>query len=165
MSLMDLRKGDQVLHAQHGVGTITSIRNRSFSGDDEGDYVQLYFERDELMMIVRHEDLSDLVRELISSEQAKELLDHVTVWNGKPAAKWKPRAAAHQAALDSGDPFEYVKVLKVLSQLERDGSLSSSDRKHLSLSLCLLTEELACAMKQSRKQVQRLLDRAIGASR
>lgn len=161
---MNIRKNEHVLHAQHGVGKIISIRNCSFSGHAAASYVQLYFKRDELTMTVLEEELPAVVRGLISSEEAQELLGQINAWNGKPEAQWKARANAHQAAIDSGDPFEYVKVLKGLAHLESGGALRSCDREHLSKSLCLLTEELACALKKSPQQVRRLLNQAIGVS-
>ncbi|NNJ66171.1 MAG: hypothetical protein HKP16_11410 [Xanthomonadales bacterium] len=160
---MDISKGDHVLHPQHGVGEIRSISDRSFSGHPEARYVQLYFKRNELTMTVLEEDLFGLVRSLISTDDARELLSQVNAWDGKPEAQWKARANANQAALDSGDPFEYVKVLKGLAHLETGGALRSGDRQHLSQSLGLLTEELACALKKTPGEVRKLLSKAIGA--
>lgn len=159
-----LGEGEHVLHAQHGVGKIESIGRFSFSGHAKASYVQLFFERDGLTMTVLEEALPGVVRSLISSEDARELLRQITAWNGKPQAQWKARANAHQAAIDSGDPFEYVKVLKELAHLQKDVALSLRDREHLGRSLCLLTEELACALKKSPKRVRRLLTQAIGTS-
>ncbi len=164
MSSMNIRNGEYVLHAQHGVGKITSIRTCSFSGHAAAKYVQLYFVRDELTMEVLKEALPGVVRSLISPEQAWDLLEQIAEWNGKPQAQWKARANAHQAALDSGDPFEYLKVLKELALLESGDALCLGDREHLSRSLCLLTEELACALKKSPRRVHRLLTDAVGAT-
>lgn len=161
---MNIRRGEHVLHAQHGVGTIRSIRTRSISGHAAASYVELYFERDDLTMTVLEDDLPDAVRNLISSGEAWELLGQAHAWSGEAEAQWKVRANAHQAAIDSGDPYEYMKVLKELAKLESGGPLSSSDRVHLSKSLCLLTEELAHALKKSPQQVRKLLNQAVGAS-
>ena len=113
-------------------------------------------------MTVLEKDLPNLVRGMISSGEAKELLSSCTDWSGKPSNQWKARANAHQAALDSGDPFQYVKVLKGLAHLETTGTLRSSDRSHMNQSLDLLLEELSCALKQSRRGVRKLLDQAVG---
>ena len=78
--------------------------------------------------------------------------------------KRKARANANQAALDSGDPFKYVKVAKDLAKLESDGALRLCDREHFNRSVDLLTEELACALNKSQRQARKLIDQAIGAS-
>ena len=160
---MDMRKGEHVLHAQHGIGKIESIRDCSFGGQAPASYAQLYFERDGLTMTMLEVDLPSVVRRVISPDEAEDLLDQLSAWNGKSAAQWKARANAHQAAIDSGDPFEYVKVLKGLTHLESQGTLRTCDREHLNRSLYLIREELACALNKSPRQVGKLIDRAIGS--
>ena len=161
---MVMRKGEHVLHPQHGIGKIESIRKLSICGHAPARYAQLYFERDELTMTMLEENLPEAVRRVISSGEAEDLLDELSSWNGKSKPQWKARAHAHQAALDSGDPFEYAKVLKGLAQIECEGPLRTSDREHFNRSLYLLTEELACALKTSPRQVSKLLDQALGVS-
>ncbi len=161
---MNIRKGEHVLHAQHGIGQVESIRNRSICGHAAANYVELYFERDDLTMTVLKDDLPGVVRNLISPEEARVLLDEITAWNGRPEAQWKARANTHQAAIDSGDPFEYVKVLKELVDLDNRGALGSCDRRHMSTTFSLLTEELAFALKKSPRQARRLLEQAVGAT-
>lgn len=164
MSVMNFRTGEHVLHPQHGVGRIESINRRSFCGHAPASYVQLYFERDELLMTLLEDDLPGTVRGLISSEEARQLLAQISTWKGKPATQWKTRANAHQAAIDSGDPFEYFKVLKGLAHLENGGSLRLCDREHLNKSLNLLIEEFACALKKSPRQARKLINQAVGAA-
>ena len=157
-----MRKGEHVLHPQHGIGKIESIRELSFCGHAPATYAQLYFKRDELTMTMLEENLPGVVRRVISPEEAENLLDQLRSWNGKCSPQWKARANAHQAAIDSGDPFEYVKVLKGLAQLESEGPLRTCDRDHFNTSLYLLKEELACALKKSSRQVSKLIDQAVG---
>ncbi len=161
MTAMNVARGNRFLHLQHGIGRVQSVEERSFYGSPSARYVQIYFKRDDLTVTVLEKDFPETVRKLISAGEARELLDVLTEWNGKPSTKWKARANANQAALDSGDPFEYVKVAKSLAQLESEGALRLCDREHLNLSMDLLTEELACALDKSQRQVRKLIDRAI----
>ena len=82
-------------------------------------------------------------------------------WDGKPSKQWKARANAHQAAIDSGDPVEYAKVFKELYGLDQDGSLRAGDRTHYKQTEELLVEELAKAMKKTRRQARSLLMKAV----
>lgn len=125
--------------------------------------MQMYFARDQLTVTVLESDLSGVVRDLITAEQAKDLLGQVKAWKSKPESKWKVRANANQAALDSGDPFRYVKVAKNLAQLDNEGTLRLCDKQHFNQSLNLLTEELAAALKKSPQQARKLIDQAISA--
>ena len=160
---MNISKGNHFLHLQHGIGKVQSIQERSFYGCPEASYVQMYFARDQLTVTVLESDLSGVVRDLITAEQAKDLLGQVKAWKGKPESKWKVRANANQAALDSGDPFRYVKVAKALAQLDNEGTLRLCDKQHFNQSLDLLTEELAAALKKSPQQARKLIDQAISA--
>jgi RNA polymerase-interacting CarD/CdnL/TRCF family regulator len=164
LSPINIRKGEYVFHRQHGLGEITSIHDNSFSGHAAACYVNLYFRRDELTMTVLEKNLQSVVRDLISLEQAQDLLGQIQAWNDKPEAQWKARADANQAALDSGDPFEYVNVLVGLAHLETEGALRLRDREHANRSLRLLTEELACVLQESQQHVRGLLDQTIGVS-
>lgn len=159
---MVMQKGDHVLHPQHGIGKIESISKLSISGHAPASYAQLYFERDDLTMTLLEENLPGSVRSVVSPGVAKDILDQLNSWNGKTTSQWKARANAHQAAIESGDPFEYAKVLKGLAQLGIEGPLRTSDRVHFNRSLHLLTEELACALKKSPRQVSKLIDQAVG---
>jgi RNA polymerase-interacting CarD/CdnL/TRCF family regulator len=106
-------------------------------------------------------DLSNVIRNLISAEEALELLDQLKGWEVKVSGQWKARADAHQAAIDGGDPFEYAKVVKGLMHMEEGGTLRPGDRAHLNKSLGLLTAELAFALKKSRSQVSKMIDQAV----
>ena len=85
-------------------------------------------------------------------------------WHGKPQSQWNARANANQAAIESGDPVEYSKVLKSLASLENGGTIRSSDRAHLNVSLSLLTEELSCATNTTPTSERGPLSKAAGAS-
>ena len=42
---MKVKKGQYVLHLQHGVGKVLSIKTRKFYGQAEASYVELYVQR------------------------------------------------------------------------------------------------------------------------
>jgi RNA polymerase-interacting CarD/CdnL/TRCF family regulator len=140
---------------------VQSIRKRSFYGSGPATYAQLYFERDQLTLTLLEKDLPDIIRNLISPEDALKLLDQIKDWHGKPKAEWKARAEAHQEVIDAGDPFECAKVVKGLNQMELDGTLRPRDRAQLNQSLGLLTEELARALQKPAAHACKLISEAI----
>jgi CarD family transcriptional regulator len=121
----------------------------------------LYFEREDLTLTLLKDDLPEAVRTLISANKARQLLKELKQWAGKPSKQWKARANTHQAAIDSGDPFEYAKVFKELSQLDADETLRAGDRAHYKQSEELLVEELANSLGKTRRQARKLLDTAV----
>ncbi len=107
------------------------------------------------------DDLPEAVRTIISANKARQLLKELKQWEGKPSKQWKARANAHQAAIDGGNPFEYAKVFKELSQLDANETLRAGDRAHYKQSEELLVEELANSLGKTRRQARKLLDGAV----
>lgn len=158
---INIRRGERVHHPQHGVGKIQSIGKRSFCGAESATYAELYFEREDLTLTLRKDDMPEEVRTLISANKARKLLKELKEWDGKPKRQWKARANAHQAAIDSGDPFAYAKAFKELSLLHAEDSLRAGDRAHYKQAEELLVEELANSLGKTRSQARVLLDKAI----
>ena len=158
--LTTINQGDTVHHLHHGIGQVQSIRKRSFSGEKETTFVQLYFKRDRLTLMLRKQDLAKTVRKPINASEAKQLLDHLEKWNGKASSEWEARANANRVALERGDAFSYAEVYKGLSKLETEGTLRPTDRAHLNQSLDFLAEELANALGKTPEQARNQIARA-----
>lgn len=154
---INIRKGESIHHPQHGIGKIQSIGERSFGGCAKATYAELYFERHNLKLTILKDDVPNTVRSLITTKEAKRLLDELKSYDGKVSKQWKARANAHQAAIDRGDPFEYGKVFKSLRKLEAKDGLRAQDKAHLAQSLDLLTEELSCSLRKSPEQTRKML--------
>jgi RNA polymerase-interacting CarD/CdnL/TRCF family regulator len=121
----------------------------------------VYFERDDLTLILLKEDLPNTVRNVISPTQARKLLKEIETWEGNPKSQLKARADAHESAIDGGNPFEYGKVAKELSRLKSRDELRPRDRANLNRSLTLLTEELTFSLKKSSNQASELIHNAL----
>jgi RNA polymerase-interacting CarD/CdnL/TRCF family regulator len=151
---LNFDKGEQVHHPIHGIGKVQSIRKRSFSGEKETTFAQVYFQREGLTLMLREKDLAKTVRKPINANEARQLLDHLEGWNGDVRKEWKARASANQVAMEGGDPFACADVYKGLSKLEAAGTMRATDREHLKKSLALLVEELSCALGETLDQAR-----------
>ncbi len=158
---IEIDHGTAVHHPHHGIGRVQSIRTRNFAGASDTRFAQLYFQRENLTLILPAESLADNVRAPLDADQAQQLLDHLKDCAGKVRKQWKARAAAHQAAIDRGDPFEYATIYKGLAQLEADGTLRHTDRRHLNRSLDFLADELAYALGKTNDQARDLIQDAV----
>lgn len=107
------------------------------------------------------ERIPQTIRNLISSDEALELLDRLKNWSSIPKAQWKARVDDHQRAIESGDPFECAKVIKGLSLLATESELNHRDRDQLNQSLDLLTDELSCALKRRPAKTRQLIMQAV----
>ena len=100
--LITINQGDTVHHPHHGIGLVQSISNRSFSGEKETPFAELYFERESLTLMLRTKDLAKTVRTPIGANQARDILDHLESWEGQMSSQWKIRASTNQEAGESG---------------------------------------------------------------
>jgi RNA polymerase-interacting CarD/CdnL/TRCF family regulator len=158
--LITIIQGDTVHHPHHGIGQVQSIRKRSFSGEEETTFAQVYFKRDGLTLMMRKQDMAKTVRNPINASEARQLLDHLEKWDGNVSSQWKVRANANQIAMERGDPFDYADVYKGLSRLEAEGTLRASDRAHLNQALNFLVEELANALGETPEQARNQIAKA-----
>ena len=158
-----ITKGETIHHPQHGVGTVQSIRKRSFSGSGGHRFAKVLFPRDDMTMLVRENDLDSLVRKTIAKQKARKVLAYIGEWKGKVSEQWKTRANSHQAKLDDGDPFALAEVYKALTRRSEDDKLSTADRRHLNQSEQYLAEELSLAFNLSEDRMrQKLAATALG---
>lgn len=155
-------RGVTIHHPDHGIGRVQKVGKRKFAGNGGGEFAQLYFRRERLTLIVPAQDLAATVRKPLNARQASELLDYLKQWDGPVSKQWKARAAAHQEAIERGDPFAYAEVCKGLSRLESDGSLRHTDRAHLNRSFDFLADELAHALGETPDHARSLITEALG---
>lgn len=158
----NLSRGSAVHHPSHGIGKVQSIRERNFDGANGTKFAQFYFQREALTLIVPVQDAAETVRSPVNRSQAQQILDHIESWNGSASKQWKARAAAHQEAMDRGDPFEYAEVFKSLHWLETEGALRTTDRAHLHQAMDFLVDELSFAFNKAPDRVRDLILDAAG---
>lgn len=96
----------------------------------------------------------------MSASEARKIISHLKSWQGQLSEQWKARATANQAAIDKGDPFGYAEVVKGLSVMQEQSTLSATDRKHLNLGIKFLCEELADALGKPHDRVRQLIENA-----
>ena len=104
----------------------------------------LYFPHEGLRLSLRRDDLEDQVREILTEEEAHEIIGYLAGFDEKLAKNWKRRNANNKDRLTSGDPREVCQVAKGLMRLkkQRKKPLSNSDRRQLQKAFRLLAEEL-----------------------
>lgn len=97
-----------------------------------------------MRLSVRRDDLEDQVREILTEEEAHEIIDYLARFDEKLAKNWKKRNANNKERLTSGNPREVCQVAKGLMRLkkQRKKPLSNSDRRQLQKAFRLLAEEL-----------------------
>ncbi len=148
-----------IIHKQHGVGRLQSLKRAKIWGQTAKNFVRVFFKRDQLTMIVRRDELEQHSRPMITESEARKVLTHIS--NGKPRVdkQWKSRARKNEKALESCDPFKLADVYKSLSLLDAKGEkLRAADRNAQRTAFDLLTEELAASLGKSRQTIAARLE-------
>ncbi|HIB66056.1 MAG TPA: hypothetical protein EYO33_13330 [Phycisphaerales bacterium] len=149
------KTGDTVSHATHGIGTIKAIEEKEILGSTAV-FATLYFENSEMKLTVLKKDLDEQVREILSEEEALEILNYLGSHDETLAQNWKTRNRKNKERLTSGDPRELCTVAKGLLMLKqkKNGMLSTADRNQLQKALNLLAEELARALDEDPQNME-----------
>ena len=155
-----ISRGNAIHHPHHGIGRVQSVGKCDFAGSKGASFAQLYFQRADLTLILRLRDAAAAVRPPVTAEQAGQILNHIEHWDGRASKQWKARAAAHQEAMDRGDPFEYAEVFKALSRLQAADGLRHTDRAHLNRAIDALADELAFALGETHDHVRQQISEA-----
>ena len=159
-SSVKISRGNAIHHPHHGIGKVQSVRERNFDGANGTKFAQLYFQREDLTLILPEQDAADTVRNPITARQARQIIKHIESFEGRASKQWKTRAAKHQDAIDHGDPFEYAEVFKSLMRLEADGTLRHTDRSHLNRAMDFLADELSFALGKTPDEIRDLITEA-----
>ena len=131
------------------MGTIKAIEEKEILGS-KAVFVTMYFDREDLKLMVGRKNLNDQIREILDEDEAREVLDYLTSCTTVLSKNWKQRNKNNQERLTSGDPKDLCHLIRGLIQLKktRGGQLSNSDRGQLNRAVDLLAEELFFALER-----------------
>lgn len=117
-------------------------------------FVQVWFERAQLRVMMRPEALKETVRAVVSKATARKILEHMESCEVDTEDQWKTRIDRNEKALEGRDPFELARIFKELSHLRAAGiNLRAADRKHLQTAFDLLSDELGAALSLPQEQI------------
>lgn len=152
------KTGDTVSHSTHGIGTIKSIEEKEILGS-KAIFATLYFENSEMQLTLLQKDLDEHVREILTEEEALEIINYLSQEVLELAGNWKTRNQKNKERLTSGDPKDLCVVAKGLMELKKkkNGMLSTADRSQLQKALDLLAEELGHALNEEAARMEEKL--------
>jgi CarD family transcriptional regulator, regulator of rRNA transcription len=152
--------GETIYHPQHGIGTVKDYNTKEILGT-EYSFAVLFFDREDLKVSLPAKKLEETIRKPISQDSATEIL-RTNSGNLEPLnSSWKVRNRKNLERLSSGDPLQLLTVFRGLQALKiKKGSLNNSDRRHLNMSLELLTEEFSVALGEPPETTRLRLEKA-----
>jgi CarD family transcriptional regulator len=158
------RKGDTVVHPEHGAAVITELRERDFLGERKK-YFVLRLAYGDLTLMVPVDNTKDVgLRQVVSKQEVKKVLDVLREDESKMATNWSRRFKNNMEKLHSGDPYQVAEVVKNLSIRERSKGLSAGEKRMLAKARQILVSELVFAMGSTEDEAEGMIDRVLDES-
>lgn len=152
--IMQFKIGDKAVYPAHGVGEVTAIESREFSGLSQKFYILRILDNGMTVMVptdnvrgLREVIGADKVERVFEILREKDLSVDTTTWNR--------RYREYMEKIKTGSIFEVAEVLRDLYLLKSDKDLSFCELKLLDTARGLLIKELAVAKNCDEEEVER----------
>ena len=98
------------------------------------------------------------LRQVVSKNQVKKILNVLREGETMMAANWSRRYKNNLEKLHSGDPFEVADVLRNLSIRDREKGLSAGEKRMIQKARQILISELSYATGKSEAEAETVID-------
>lgn len=158
------RKGDTVVHPEHGAAVIEELREREILGEKRK-YIVLRVAYGDLTLMVPVDSTEEVgLREVVSKSGVRKVLNVLRQDESKMAANWSRRFKNNIEKLRSGDIYQVAEVVRNLSIRERDRGLSAGEKRMITKARQILTSELAYATDGTEEKAEAMIDKVLEES-
>ena len=155
------RKGDTVVHPEHGAAVIEDLCVREFLGEKRK-YLKLRVSYGDLTLMIPVESTEEVgLRQVVSKSKVKDVLAVLREDESKMAANWSRRFKNNIEKLRSGDIFQVVEVVRNLSIRERERGLSAGEKRMIQKARQILISELAYATGGTEEKAEAMIDKVL----
>lgn len=153
--------GDKVVYPNHGAGTIVGIETKNILGKDNKYYI-MKLPIGEMKVMVPVDKVEEIgLRNVISAEEADEVLNLLRDEKSKMSHNWNRRFRRNMEKIKTGDIYEVAEVVRNLTIRDNEKGLSTGEKKMLNNSRQILVSELVLAKDMEREEVEELIDNLI----
>lgn len=155
------RKGDTVVHPEHGAAVIQELREKEFLGEKRT-YLVLRVAYGDLTLLIPVDSTEQVgLRQVVSKNEVKKVLKVLTEDESSMAANWSRRFKNNMEKLHSGDPYQVAEVLRNLAIREREKGLSAGEKRMILKARQILISELSYATAKSEDQAELMIDEVL----
>jgi len=152
------RKGDTVVHPEHGAAVVQEVREKEFLGEKRR-YLVLRVVYGDLTVLVPTDSTDQVgLRACVSKNEVKKVLKVLTEEETSVAANWSRRFKNNLEKLHSGDPYEVAEVLRNLAIRDREKGLSAGEKRMITKARQILISELSHALGKTDDEAESLID-------
>jgi CarD family transcriptional regulator len=155
--------GDKAVYPAHGVGVIEGIETREIAGTKQTFYVLKIMENGMTIMVPTRNADNIGMREVISRDKIDQVFEILKEQDVHlDSQTWNRRYREYMGKIKTGSVFEVAKVLRDLSILKTEKSLSFGERKMFDIAKSLLVKELAVSLDVSEDEIETRLGNIFG---
>jgi len=158
------RKGDTVVHPEHGAAVIEDLRERDFLGEKKKYFVLRLAYGDLTLMVPADNTQAVGLRRVVARAEVKKVLAVLREDESKMASNWSRRFKNNIEKLHSGDPYQVAEVVRNLSIRDKDKGLSAGEKRMLAKARQILVSELVFAMDASEEEADHMIDKVLDES-
>lgn len=149
--------GDSVVYPLHGAGVIEAIEEREVSGLMYR-YYAMRIPLGDMKVLIPIDGAEKIgVRDLISPEEADEVLEAFKTVEIDTNLNWNKRYRENMIRIKSGNIFEVASVVKSLMMRDRTKGLSTGERKMLANAKQILISEIVMSKQTTYEEVDKKL--------
>lgn len=147
--------GDQAVYPAHGVGVIRGVETKEIAGRHQTFYILKILDTGMTIMVPTSNAESIGMRAVINQLQVEEVYDilrqrDVQIEN----QTWNRRYREYMGKIKTGSLHEIAKVLRDLSLLKSDKTLSFGERKMLDTARSLLVKEISVSLNKGEEVIE-----------
>ncbi len=155
------RKGDTVVHPEHGAAVIEELREREFLGEKRK-YFVLRVAYGDLTLMVPVDSTEEVgLRQVVSKNEVKKVLKVLQQDESKMASNWSRRFKNNIEKLRSGDIYQVAEVVRNLSIREREKGLSAGEKRMVQKARQILISELSYATGDTEDKAEAMIDKVL----
>lgn len=154
--------GDKIVYPMHGAGIIESIEEKEILGEKQSYYI-VKMPIGDMRVMIPIKNVDDIgIREIITTEQAEEVLELLKKHNVNVNNNWNKRYRENMAKIKSGNIFEVAEVVRTLMLREREKGLSTGERKMLNSAKQILISELVLVEDKDQTEIENIINDNLG---
>lgn len=155
------RKGDTVVHPEHGAAVIEELRDREFLGEKRK-YLVLRVAYGDLTLMIPVDSTDEVgLRQVVSKNEVKKVLAVLREDESVMAANWSRRFKNNMEKLHSGDPYQVAEVLRNLAIRDREKGLSAGEKRMIQKARQILISELSYATGKTEEDAETMIDEVL----
>ena len=153
--------GDKIVYPMHGAGVIEKLETKEILGEKR-EYFIIKMPIGDMKVMVPVSNVDEVgVREIISQEEIEDIMSILRGHKTKMPQNWNRRYRINMDRIKTGDIHEIASVVRNLTLLDKEKSLSTGERKMLSNAKQMLLSELVLVTDQEYEDVEKLVDKEI----